>query len=151
MCRRFVTLILALGAWRIYQALTLTLPWAGLAFLLILTGPIAGLAAAQIVHWRPYTNAMFYKARPEEIKPVMAHIQEHWRTGDVVYLYSQSNVAFNRYANDFAFRPGDTIQGMLAEMCLSEWSAVEADLAPLGGRARVWVLFQPCQRGQRCR
>ena len=140
-----ISLLIALGAWRIYSAIAATLPLAGPAFLIILIGPILGMGAAQLAKWRPYNNGLA-NLRHEDIKPVMAHIKANWCPGDVVYLYRGTGVPFNYYAKQFGFESSDTIAGIHTERRLRDWSVVQADLRKLDGRRRVWILFSHVMR-----
>ncbi len=142
-----VSLLIALGAWRMVEALATSLPSAAVGLVVLLVGPIVGTAGIQLAKRQPYTNCLFKGFQHEDMKPVMAHIKSNWQTDDIVYLYSQSNVAFEHYADRFGFRSSDAVRGMLAEMCLRDWSAVGADLEQLRGRRRVWVLFSHVNSG----
>jgi len=98
-------------------------------------------AKTHILNRQMYTNTLFMDYKFEEMKPLMAHIRKHWRCGDLVYLYSQSHVAFEYYADQYGFRPADSVRGIPAGMMNPRWDEVEADLAKLSGRKRVWAVF----------
>jgi len=112
----------------------------GLMALLLVTVPSA-MATHHLVKNVPYLNPLFGGYLHEETKPVMAYIREHWREGDVVYLYNQSNVAFEYYAPQYGFTEKDFIRGIMAGLVCPPWQQVQKDLEKLRGKPRVWVLF----------
>ena len=112
----------------------------GLMAVLILSVP-SFIAVHHLAKNVTYLNTMFGGYLHEETKPVMAYIREHWREGDVVYLYNQSNVAFEYYAPQYGFKEKDFIRGILAGFVCPPWQEVQKDLEKLRGKPRVWVFF----------
>jgi hypothetical protein len=98
-------------------------------------------AKEHVVNRQMYKNTTFWEYKFEEIKPLMSHVRAGWQPGDLVYLYSQSHVAFDYYADQFGFAPADSVRGMMTGLINPRWEEIEADLARLSGRKRVWVLF----------
>jgi hypothetical protein len=88
-----------------------------------------------------YNNPMFWGYRLEELKPIMQYVRDHWREGDKVYLYSQTNVAFEFYASRFGFKPEDWTNGMMAGLFKPSQEQIRSDFEPLVGQPRLWVLF----------
>jgi hypothetical protein len=74
----------------------------------------------------------------EEIKPVLAYVQEHWQAGDSLYLYYEAGAAFKFYAERYGFRDKNYVYGIRSK---DDWSKYPHDLAKLRGRGRVWILF----------
>jgi hypothetical protein len=107
--------------------------------LLLLIFPIE--KATNALHGNLYGNRMFFNYKFEEAKPMMRYIREHWQPGDLVYLYSQSNVAFEHYADRFEFRPEDSVRGIMTAFSNPKWSEIRNDLGKLKGRKRVWIFF----------
>jgi hypothetical protein len=98
-------------------------------------------AKEHIVNRQMYKNTTFWDYKFEEIKPLMSHMRAAWQPGDLVYLYSQTHVAFDYYGDQFGFAPSDSVRGMSAGLLNPRWEEIESDLARLSGRKRVWVLF----------
>ncbi len=115
--------------------------WAGTGLALLLLFHPAGMAAARLAERTMYKNTTFYNYKFEEIKPLMAHVRGHWQPGDLVYLYSDSRVAFKYYAKFYGFKQSDYVEGIQSALMNPAWGQVEADLQRLRGRPRVWVLF----------
>jgi hypothetical protein len=134
-------LLIAAGAARVQECLAQSLPLAGTAFLAVLLLPMAASAVTHMAGRRPYANPMFPHYTFEETKPVLAYMRSRWQEGDVVYLYSQSAVAFHYYAPRYGFAPADAIDGIEAGLTLRKWSEIQHDVGQLRGRQRVWVFF----------
>jgi hypothetical protein len=93
-------------------------------------------------------RATFYlviPAKREEIKPVLAYIQEHKQHGDSLYVFYISEVPYRYCENRFGLEKDrygladmPVIFGQPGE---SDPSIYRADLARLRGKGRVWVLI----------
>jgi len=68
----------------------------------------------------------------EEIRPLLVHLRQHYREGDVVYVYPAAQYASQYYARRGLSLPGSVIVGVTKD---------EIDVGNLRGHARVWVLF----------
>jgi hypothetical protein len=68
----------------------------------------------------------------EEIRPLLVHVRQHYREGDVLYLYQPAQYAAQYYAARGITFPGVVIVGTPTD---------EADVAGLRGHPRVWLLF----------
>ncbi len=74
---------------------------------------------------------------PEEIKPVRAYLRAHEQPGDLVYVFSESEPAWEYYAlRDTSFPRGNVVLGTATGDDLHDY---EFDLNRLRGR-RVWVV-----------
>jgi hypothetical protein len=110
-----------------------------IAAIFLLVQPLHSMADA--CHGKLYINTMFYGYRFEESKPLMRYLREHWQPGDQVYLYNQSYISFEYYADQFGFQKGDWVRGMETGFMDSSWAHMQSDLQKLQGRKRVWVFF----------
>ena len=88
---------------------------------------------------KPHTEV----ARPgimllEEIKPVRAYLRAHEQPGDLIYVFSESEPAWEYYTlRDTSFPRGNVVIGTAAGDNLHDY---ESDLNRLRGR-RTWVVF----------
>jgi len=137
-----VLLIIVAGIERIRLAVVQPgLAWVWAFAALCICHDSAMSAKAHIVNRQMYRNTTFWDYKFEEMKPLMGHIRQHWQQGDIVYLYSQSYVAFEYYAERYGFSRSDSVRGILGGLMNPRWDEVEADLEKLSGRNRVWVVF----------
>jgi hypothetical protein len=74
----------------------------------------------------------------DEIKPVLAYVQQQWQNGDVLYVHYDMQHPFRYYARGYGFEEGDYLTGVCAR---AEPRRYLDALAPLRGQGRVWVLF----------
>ena len=94
-----------------------------------------------LLFYHPVTSATYYVFKPrmnEEIRPVIRYLKEHQKSGDVLYLYYGSNLAFQFYQKQFGYEDGDYIKGRASRGNLSNY---RKELNDLRGNKRVWVLF----------
>lgn len=79
---------------------------------------------------------------PEHIRPAIAYLNANHRPGDTLYVYYWALPAFHYYARpDMEYVAG----GLRAD----DPQALLAELAPLRGQPRVWILFSHVyERGQ---
>ncbi len=128
----FVVLLLAEGLGRIYSIC------AGInrkAALLVY-----GLLAL-IILWGPVTSASRNALTPpmgEDIKPVLAYIQEHMQEKDVIYVHKGSIVPFLYYASSYGFNADNTI---IAEVNNKGTKGFISDVKNLKGKNRIWFIF----------
>jgi hypothetical protein len=88
-----------------------------------------------------YRNPLFWDYKFEETKPLLAYIQEHWEPGDRVYLYSQSYVAFEFYADRFGIPNDACVRGILAGLAAPSWQDLRRDVEKMERHPRVWFVF----------
>ena len=74
---------------------------------------------------------------PEELRPIMNYIDQHYEAGDVIYVYYASVNAFRYYSDKFDYAD-DYIIGVESRF---DWLQYEKDLRKLKGNKRVWVVF----------
>ena len=101
---------------------------------------VISLAVIGLLFFYPLLQASVYLVKPrtqEEIKPVMGYLRDHWQKEDRLYLYYQSLVPFQYYADRYGFSDSDYT---IAAAYKLDWNQYEADLAKLRGRGRLWIL-----------
>jgi hypothetical protein len=89
----------------------------------------------------PMLSAGHQVLRPlekEEVRPLLEHIHQRQRQGDLLYLYYAADVAARYYAGRGLDFPGQVVVGVQG---YGDWYAHERDLEKLRGQARVWFLF----------
>jgi hypothetical protein len=77
----------------------------------------------------------------EEIKAVLDYVLEHGQQGDIVYVYSMSQDAFDFYNR---YNPAYQMSGMVivkGRPRTADFSQYEADLQKLRGFSRVWIVI----------
>ncbi len=74
---------------------------------------------------------------PEELRPVMDYVNEHYEPGDVIYVYYASINAFKYYASRFNYTD-NYIPGIEAR---TNWANYYSDLKNLRGNRRVWIML----------
>jgi uncharacterized membrane protein len=83
--------------------------------------------------------------RREEIRPVLAYIRDHKRSGDSLYVFHMSEVPFHYYEDRFGRSPNrfglDGMPTTFGQPGEQDPSLYRADLARLRGKGRVWVLI----------
>jgi hypothetical protein len=67
----------------------------------------------------------------EETRPLLVHVRQRYREGDVLYVYNAAQWAAQYYALRGVAFPGPVVVG----------TTPAADVAELRGHARVWLLF----------
>ena len=91
--------------------------------------------------YSPLTFAIETFVKPkvsENIAPTLSFLKESYRPGDVIYLYHTSIPAFRYYANQYGLAQAGVIIGEDHHLAPQ---AYQAELAPLAGNKRVWLLF----------
>ena len=74
---------------------------------------------------------------PEEIRPVFTYVHQHEQSGDVIYLFTDSQPAYEYYEEVDRVHDANVVMGTASG---SHPEAYMADLDRLRGR-RVWVVF----------
>ncbi|MCL4528500.1 MAG: glycosyltransferase family 39 protein [Chloroflexi bacterium] len=131
----FAILLMAEGLGRIYSLIA---KWnRGLAI------TVSG-AAILMVFWIPLTgiNAKF-RTPPlgEDIKPVMAYVQNNRTPNDIVYVYHAARPAFNYYAPFYDLTTGQIIAGKDIIAPRRALQQFMDDINGLKGNNRVWFIF----------
>jgi hypothetical protein len=92
----------------------------------------------------PGFNALRTLLRPpegEELRPVLAAIEDRWQAGDRIYVYHGAEAAFSYYVGrkerpfQFATVP------ILGASGRDDWSVYPREVARIKGSGRVWVVF----------
>lgn len=137
--------------------------WAGLAIGGVLVGTIAVFPVSSAV------RHLATPRHHEEIKPVLRFVQENWKANDTLFLHYGSQYAFRYYSEcgcadlwrseaDHSTLPpvapaeggplefAPAVQSRAPELFVgsyagSEWRSYLAQLEPLRGRPRVWILY----------
>ena len=78
----------------------------------------------------------------EDVRPVLAYVNDHRQPGDLIYVYHHQRASFLYYAPKYGFTPDDYVLG---EDERTHWDnqenpAYTRDLDQLRGR-RVWFVF----------
>ncbi|MEM7771070.1 MAG: glycosyltransferase family 39 protein [Cyanobacteria bacterium P01_A01_bin.37] len=97
----------------------------------------------------PASQARAYLTPPvtdEEVKPVLAYIQEHWQPNDLIYVFQKSQFQFEFYREQFGFQPEDYVVSVDPDQYVETNFAkvrqlYRKDLRQLCGRDRVWVMI----------
>jgi len=102
---------------------------------------VIGLVACTVLLLYPYTFNFHKITNPmyrQEIKPVMEFINSQKRDGDILYLYTGAQAAFDYYAPQFNF---DNVQTIRGKSHRNDRELYLAQLDALLGNERVWLLF----------
>lgn len=86
-----------------------------------------------------------------EVKPLLQYAAENRRPGDVMYVFYNGQAVFEYYAPRYGWNRSNTVAGACSRF---EPRRYVADVAPLAGKPRVWVLMVagspvPFARGRR--
>jgi hypothetical protein len=86
-----------------------------------------------------YSSAVFFRAYSfEEVKPAIAYVGEHWRPGDIVYVYHAARPTFRYYSGRYGFKGGDYVLGHASRKNVA---GLKEELDAASSRQRLWVLF----------
>ena len=83
----------------------------------------------------------------EEVRPVLRYIRDHWRDGDLLYVFSSSEIAFRYYSLLLGADFREVIIG--ASLRKDFENTYRKELDRLRGRDRVWVLFSHVSSNER--
>lgn len=75
--------------------------------------------------------------RPEDIKPLLTYVRQHWLKSDFIYVFHGAEAAFVFYVPKYGFKSKDYMVGTSAR----DDAAYARDADSLKGRGRVWLLF----------
>jgi len=103
---------------------------------------ILGALLICLLFFHPVFWASYHLIKPppkEEIRPVINHVKEHEKNGDVLYIYHGGLYPFKYYSGSYGFNAGDYTEGKDAED--GNWRTYTDDLDKFLGNKRVWVLF----------
>jgi hypothetical protein len=132
----FLAILIAEGIMRIFEMSRAKRLYAGVLFVVLLfLNPLANA----VVHVRYPEAARLRMGHSEEIRPVLQYIRDHWREGDLMYVFNPSECAFRYYSLVLGVDFREVIVGgNLMEDFENEY---RRELDRLQGRDRVWVLF----------
>lgn len=91
--------------------------------------------------FNPLIDSSYHLLKPytkEEIKPVLSYIRENKKSGDLIYVYYASRVAFKYYSESYGFKDNDYIVGVSSRRNPEKYII---DLDKILGNKRVWILF----------
>ena len=143
-------LLIVAGIDSLFRLRVDTVRWLAVAMVVVLLVQPLNVASRGL-KGKTLSNPMFWNYRFEEAKPVMKYIREHWQSGDLVYMYNQSDVAFQHYADQFGFEPQDAVKGMEAGMVDPQWSERPPRSGEVSRAQAGVVLFHARVDGQRSR
>lgn len=89
----------------------------------------------------PLIDSSYHLLKPytkEEIKSVLSYIKENKKSGDLIYVYYASRVAFRYYSESYGFKDNDYIVGISSRLNPEKYII---DLDKILGNKRVWILF----------
>jgi hypothetical protein len=128
-----IILLVAKGVEEVWRRTRATLPVLAPALTVLLLAYPMVSAGHQLLHPR----------EREEVRPLLEHIRQHHKQGDVLYLYHAAEFATRYYAGRGLGFPGEVLVSARGR---GNWYMYEQDLERLRGRARVWVLFSHVER-----
>ena len=128
----------------------------GIVFLLIQTQQkywkILGLIVALALMFTPVMRSVRAIANPssfqfDHIRPTIQYFQSHRQSGDILYVFPNSEPAFMYYAQKYNIPPEYYILGQLEiprtknEMSEAKWQQYQQVIAQFQGQPRVWFLL----------
>jgi hypothetical protein len=143
----FWMLLMAQGVAQIIT-LRVTLPSLSSVWTRIVASCI-GFAWLGLLLYVPAVNAQAYLSPPvtdEEIKPVMAYIEDHWQPNDLIYVFQKSQFQFQFYREQYGFGSDDYVVGVDPDAYVeTDFGKVKRlyrqNLRQFCGRDRLWVLI----------
>lgn len=120
----------------------------GIDYLQIKAGPLVSLSLMALIFIFPVQDGvqtLMSRTGNEEIKPVMAYLNTHYQTGDVIYLYYGAHEAYMYYQTPYGLVDKPYVIGHdFRDTQLGDYTA---ELDQLRGHQRVWVLFSHVFKG----
>lgn len=89
----------------------------------------------------PLIDSSYHLLKPytkEEIKPVLSYIKKNKKSGDLIYIYYASRVAFRYYSERYGFNNNEYIVGVSSRYNPQNYIN---DLNKLPESERLWILF----------
>ena len=102
--------------------------------------PLIGFALLVLLSFQPVVNAVHIAINHDEredIKPALGYLREHWRQGDVIYVFYAAKYQFRYYAERYGFSEVASVKGRKADGLGIFDDGGDA----LRGKRRVWALF----------
>ena len=96
------------------------------------------LMVVGIILWGPATEALSVPFTREELRPVVAYLEDRYQTGDKVYVYYGAEPAFRYYTRDGGLSRAEVYYGVSSR---GQPERYRADLDRMRGNDRVWVVF----------
>jgi len=155
-------LVLAAGSRYLVTKLQPNSRWIGFALIALLFFHPTYYALGSLKNPSWNTEDSSYQRVREDIKPVLAYVEQNWQAGDVVYVYYAAQYAFKYYLDRFKFGKLTTSEAVWPEASDSwfepalpsyppqlivgkysreDWSIFETELEALKGHERVWIIF----------
>jgi hypothetical protein len=132
----FLAILMAEGIRQVFEMDRTKRLSAGVLFaVLLFLQPLAD--AAVNIRYPEETRSQM--GRSEEVRPVLRYIRDHWRDGDLLYVFSSSEDAFRYYSLLLGADFREVIIG--ANLRKDFENTYRKELDRLSGRGRVWVLF----------
>ncbi|MEL6864028.1 MAG: hypothetical protein AAFP19_06405, partial [Bacteroidota bacterium] len=100
---------------------------------------------AGLLFLQPTLDAIHQTAEPREIEDIqqaLSYIQEHWQSGDLLYLYHYAEHAYQFYQTHYPLDDLKLVHGR------TPWEEWPKDFEALGDQKRVWLLFSHDDRDQ---
>lgn len=99
-----------------------------------------GCILVMLVHPVSRSAIAFVQPRPElGLRPIMAHLADHRRPEDFVYVYHWAHPTFRYYAPRFDVSLDNTATDASSRR---DWGYYITSIDPLIGRDRVWFVFE---------
>lgn len=102
---------------------------------------IIGVVFICLLFLTPSLSASYHLIKPrtrEEIKPAISFLKEHEQSGDVLYLFLPSRIAYKYYSKRLNVNLNENIVGLHPK---DNWVDHINQLNKLRGNKRVWFLF----------
>jgi len=136
----FLAILMAEGIIQVFEMGRAKRLYAGVLFVVLLfLQPLAD--AAVNVRYPEEARG----SHSEEIRPVLWYIRDHWREGDLMYVFSSSEYAFRYYSLLLGADFREVIIG--ASLRKDFENTYRKELDRLSGRGRVWILFSHVSSG----
>jgi hypothetical protein len=103
--------------------------------------PVIGTCLIGLLFFYPALFSIHHLIQPrarEEIKPVLNHVKEHQRAGDVLYVHRGAVPGFRYYAPRLGLSGMRAVLGIYSK---DNWEAYEKDINQVRGPGRIWFLF----------
>jgi hypothetical protein len=75
---------------------------------------------------------------PEELRPVVKYLKEHYRKGDTIYVYYAAVKAYPYYADRFSLSQQDYVVSVESR---DNWNNYYNEIKGFRGTRRLWILF----------
>jgi hypothetical protein len=114
----------------------------GAEFIRCRSVPLVGLTVLGLLFFAPALGSAGKLLEPdkgEQIEPLLAHLREHRRDGDLVYVYTSAWPGYVYHGPQYGLPTSGA--GVQRGCAGGDWGNYLRDLDGLRGRPRVWLLF----------